>query len=191
MEASAEALNEIAHVYYRAGQFDQARARLEQALPTENHAARTHNNLANVLVAQGELEAALSHYESAIAAEEGDGGPWLNLGLVRHASGDTLAGERAVASGISRTGGYEQACRLLGLEPEPGLAREGTQRLSSEAARQLLKAALQRIPATAVPDSSRGVRGDILRRRQPKWTSRSGGGRGHDDLLDDLLYWKR
>lgn len=187
LEASAEALNEIAHMHYLAGQFEQARMRLELALPREDHPARTHNNLGNVLVARGEVEQALGHYASATAAVDADGGPWLNLGLLRHAVGDSVGGDLALAHGITRSGGYEQACRLLGLGPDAGGDREGGQKLSADETRQILRAAMLKVPAPAA-DSTR--RAPARTTPPPRWTSRVAAGRAGVSALTDLLYWK-
>ena len=190
LAASPEALNEIAHIHYVAGKLEDARAKLEQALPTEMRPARTLNNLANVLVAQGDVVGALPHYQAAVAAEDDDAGLWLNLGLVRYASGDTTGAEEPIANGIARSGGYPEACRLLGLVPEGGVERAGGQKMSAAEARQLLKAALRKVPppsagAAGRPDAARAPAAPPR-----KWTSRIAAGRAGDAPLASLLYWK-
>lgn len=190
LEASPAALNEIAHVHYLAGTLEEARAKLEQALATETRPARTRNNLANVLVARGDVTGALPHYEAAVAAEDGDAGIWLNLGLVRYASGDTAGADLPLANGLARSGGYAEACRLLGLVPEAGSDRAGEQKMSAEEARQLLKAALRKVPA---PGAGASGKAEPVRAPAPtprKWTSRIAAGRAGEATLASLLYWK-
>ncbi len=191
LAASPEALNEIAQVHYLAGKLEDARAKLEQALLAETIPARTRNNLANVLVAQGDLAGALSHYLAAVAAEDGDAGVWLNLGLVHYASGDTIAAETPIANGIARSGGYSEACRLLGLIPEASVERAGREKMSAEEARQLLKAALRKVPASVARTPGRPGLVPAPAPEPRKWTSRIAAGRAGEATLASLLYWKR
>ncbi|HEY3215890.1 MAG TPA: hypothetical protein VGK93_05315 [Candidatus Eisenbacteria bacterium] len=186
--ASPEALNEIAHVYLVAGKLDEAEAKLEQALTVETNPARTHNNLANVLAAKGDVPGALQHYQASLVAEEKDAGPWLNLGLVRYASGDTLGAEEPLAKGMALSGGYDAACRLLGLAPEVGAEREGAEKMSQEEARQLLKAALRKVPAPGVASKPEPIQPPAGSQR--RWTSRIAAGRAGEAALANLLYWK-
>src|SRR5262249_34019326 len=166
---SPAALNELAHVYFLAGRLDEARAKLEDALPRGTNPARTENNLGDILAAQGDLTGALAHYASAVATEDESAGPWLNLGLVRYASGDTSGAEEPLSKGLQRSGSYTEACRLLGLEPGVAADRQGTEKMSAEEARQLLKDALKRIPRGGRPASARPDSLRTTKESAPKW----------------------
>jgi len=190
LEARPEALNEIAHVYFLAGRLEEARVKIEQALPMETNAARSHNNLANVIAAQGDVENALRHYESAVGEDDGDGGTWLNLGLVRYAIGDTVGAEEPLAKGLARSGGYEEACRLLGLVPDVGLDRQGAQKMSAEEARRLLKVALRKVPTAGVRAPGKPEAAGTPEPSRRKWISRIAAGRAGEATVMDLLYWK-
>jgi len=187
---SAEALNELAHVHFFAGDMDQAMAHLHRALLLDGGSARTHNNLGNVLAARGDVMGALEHYLTAAGLEEGDAGVWLNIGLTRYASGDTAGADDPLAKCIERSGSYVAACRLLGLEPELAADRQGTPNMSAEEARQLLRAALRRVPAAGAPAPSPSDSIETRRIVAPRWRGRVGGSRGREAPLTDFLYWK-
>jgi tetratricopeptide (TPR) repeat protein len=187
IEATPAALNELAHVYYLAGHSDQARESLERALALDPTSPRSHNNLGAALTSQGDLEGAVKEFRAATAGEAGDAGPWLNLGLTLYASGDSLGAEAPMARGAELSGGYQGACSLLGLVPEEDSNREGTKKMSAEEARELLKAAIRRVPRP-VSGASAAAPHPVKPRT---WTSRMAGGRSADRAeLTDLLYWK-
>ena len=191
LEATPTALNEVAQVYLAAGQTQDARAALDRALALEPASAMTHNNLANVDAVEGHVGRASDRYRAALASDSTDAGIWLNLGLVRYSLGDSVNADRALAAGLARSGGYEAACRLLGIPFSESTAREGKPKMSAEEARRLLKSA-----ARAVPTG----RGAPAVRRIPapaapagKWNSRTAAARsGSDEELSirALLYWK-
>ena len=134
-----QALNEIAHVYIIAGEFDDSRAKLSEALRSEPNSARTHNNLAVGCVAAGDMACAVQHFTSALAADSSDAGVWLNLGLVRRALGDSSGADEALATGVRRSGGYPQACRLLGLGSIEPTARMGVEQTFAASIASLLQ----------------------------------------------------
>jgi Flp pilus assembly protein TadD len=196
LESTPEALNEIAYVYYSAGRLDEAKAALERALAREPESARTRNNLGAVLAAQGALDRAMEEFQAAVRADGGDAGLWLNLGLAHYAAGDSAGAEEPIARGLDLSGGYAQACGLLGLAPDQEATREGAKRMTAEEARDLLKAALRRVPrpapsAAAAPatPSTAAVKRTVPPKR---WSGRIAGGRSTDRTeIADLLYWKR
>jgi len=192
LEATPSALNEVAQVYFAAGETSDARAALERALALEPTSAMTRNNLANLDAAEGDVGGAAERYRAALAADSSDAGIWLNLGLVRYANGDSLEADKALAVGLARSGGYEAACQLLGLPYSEETTREGRPKMSAEEARQLLKSAARGVPI---------VRGGTAAGRMPKpastsarkWSGRAAAARsGSDETMSirDLLYWK-
>src|SRR5262245_16100408 len=86
-----------------------------QILDRDSTSARAHNNLAVSWAAEGDFEHAGPRLETALSADPQDPGLWLNLGLLQYAIGDTSAALAPIAQGISLSGGYEQACGLLGV----------------------------------------------------------------------------
>jgi tetratricopeptide (TPR) repeat protein len=187
-----EAMNEIAYVYYTAGRFEEAETALRRMLGQQSGTARTWNNLGTVYAARGDLGKATEAFQAAVGAESVDPGIWLNLGLTRYASGDSAGADESLGRGIGLSGGYAEACALLGLAAEEGAAREGTARMSAEEARELLKAALRRVPqASANPGAREATpsKPDVTKKR---WSGRTAGGRSADRTeMADLLYWKR
>jgi tetratricopeptide (TPR) repeat protein len=187
--ASDEALNEMARLYFLAGQTGEAADVLARSLAASPRSARTLNNLAVLDAAGGDLERASAQLRDVVTIDPADAGPWLNLGLVSDAAGDSTAAGDALDRGIALSGGYAGACSLLGIEPEDQAASlEGTKRMTAEEARALLKAAVKRVPhsATAAPSPAPAT-------AKPRpWTSRTAGGRSSDRAaLADLLYWKK
>jgi len=190
LETTPAALSEVAHMYFFAGKMDEARQALEQALAKEPGSPAVLNNLGNVEAAQGELAKAADHYSQALVTDKSDAGVWLNLGLARYAAGDSTGSDEALARGVELSGGYDAACALLGLPIGETSTREGTKKMSAEEARQLLKAALRKVPAGSV----RGQANAMPKSSEParRWTSRIAAGRGADRVeLSDLLYWKK
>jgi tetratricopeptide (TPR) repeat protein len=186
-------MNEIAYVYYSAGRLDEALAILERALGREPESAMTRNNLGAVLAAQGTLERAIEEIQEATRLAGGDGGLWLNLGLVRYAAGDTASADDPISRGMELSGGYAEACALLGLAPDPEATREGSERMTAEEARELLKAALRRVPRPKAVEPPTPSTSAVRRSSPPRsWAGRIAGGRSTDlTNIADLLYWKR
>jgi tetratricopeptide (TPR) repeat protein len=187
LHPSPAALNEVARVYLSAGHLEDARDALRHALADEPGSARTHNNLGVCEGVAGDLERASDEFRAATALAPDDPGPWLNLGLARYAAGDSTGAEDPLDRGIELSGGYAEACALLGI-PTIGSEEErsGTKRLTAEEARQLLKAALQRVPRAPAKPPERGPHP----RKSRTWTSRTAGGRSSDrGEVADLLYW--
>ncbi|HXF59589.1 MAG TPA: tetratricopeptide repeat protein, partial [Candidatus Saccharimonadales bacterium] len=186
MGQTSAGMNELALVYYSAGRLDEAKTALHQALEREPRSARTRNNLGVVEAAGGDLEDAAAQFQSAVDTQGDEAGYWLNLGLARYAAGDSLAAEAPLSRGLELSGGYEKACALLGLAPEGGASVEGGKRMTAEEARDLLKAALRRVPRPVSTTPARTPR------PPKKWSGRVAGGRSAEKTdMSELLYWKR
>lgn len=191
LEVTPEALNQIAHVYFSAGRLEPAAEQLERARALSPDAPQTLNNLGNVRAVHGELDDAIALYAAAVRGDSTDAGTWLNLGLVRYLSGDTLGAAPPLMRGVERSGGYEAACRLLGLVPDETVARGSAKRMSDEEVRALLRAALIKVPhAGAQPDTTAPAARDSARTPR-RWVSRVAGGRSAGESeLPDVLYWR-
>jgi tetratricopeptide (TPR) repeat protein len=203
LEVSPNALNELAHVYFLAGRPEEARAKLEEVLSRNPESAAAHNNLAATYVAQGDIDDALRHCGEANRIDPSDPGIWLNMGLIEHASGDTVGGEQALARGIALSGGYAPACDLLGLAAAGNESVGAPQRMSEEEARLLLKSAVKRIPEV---DQSKQVEATPPVAEPPvseppppvkeppdskEPQVRVAGIRAGEEMgLEDILYWK-
>jgi hypothetical protein len=111
--------------------------------------------------------------------------------MVRYVSGDSLGADEPLARGLTLSGGYPEACRLLGLAPDEEATRQGTERMTAEEARMLLRRALKQVPLpgkSATPGES-GT--PALKRTRRPWASRVGGARSADvAALGELLYWR-
>jgi tetratricopeptide (TPR) repeat protein len=147
IEITPDAINQVAQVYLLAGASAKCREKLEAALALEPASARVHNNLAVAWADEGRYDEALAQMAEALASDRSDPGLWLNQGVLRYAIGDTAGAEAPLAHGLQLSGGYAQACRLLGLAADEGAGRLGSGRLTPEEARQLLKAALRKLPS--------------------------------------------
>jgi hypothetical protein len=126
------------------------------------------------------------------------------MGLVQYAAGDTAAAGRSLARGIEISGGYAEACRLLGLAPGEELVVGATEKMSEEEARLLLKSAFGRVPESGAkqPEAAEGkaptaeTQPAVTPGGKPKPAServqtRVGGVRSGDQMgLEALLYWK-
>jgi tetratricopeptide (TPR) repeat protein len=123
LEATADALQEVARIEFEGGSYEGARKQLEQALAKAPQSAQTHNNLGVVMAAMDSLRAADEHWAAAVALGSSDPGITLNRGLARWATGDSAAAAPLVGSAVARAGGYAAACRLIGLAPEDSLDR--------------------------------------------------------------------
>lgn len=191
LEISAQALCELAYVYFLAGQLDEARTKLTEAESREPRSAALLNNRGILDVAAGDLPAALQRFASALELDRDDPGIWLNLGVARYAAGDSLGAGDALRQGVEKSGGYAEACRLLGLPAAAEAERAGTQKLSSEEARALLVAALRQVPA---PGDSVAVlpapNAPPTQPARPPARTRVGASRSGDEALERYLYWK-
>ena len=193
MTPSVEALNEIARVQLAAGRIEKARSSLEEALTLKAGDVRSLSNLGTLLASQGDLAGAATRYEAALQLEDDDGGVWLNLGLVRYVMGDSARAEANLAEGIQRVGSYEQACALLALEPESALEtdRGGGGKMTDAEVRELLKAALSRVPRPGQAAHGNTAPASVEAVTTRPWASRVAGSRSTDrDALREHLYWK-
>jgi transglutaminase-like putative cysteine protease len=181
LEATPDALSELAHAYYLGAKFESARQTLERTGAGARRSLRTENNLATVYAAQGDLEGAARHYESALALDSADGGVWLNLGILYYAAGDTLGAGLPLAMGVARCGGYAAACKLLGLPTEEAGRREGTEGMAEGQLLGLLQSASRTLrpgaPLPRVPSHNPA---------RPNWAGR----KPMDGRILGLLYWK-
>ena len=216
-EVSPQALNELAHVYFLAGRIADARANLEEVLHSNPGSATAENNLAVISVAEGDLKSAVTHCGGAIAADAADPGIWLNMGLLQYAAGDSAAANKSLAKGIELSGGYAEACKLLGMTPGEELMVGATQKMSEEEARLMLKSAFEKIPPAAeavagvVPAEGEATTGTVESEKittapsgepaeqsvgkgvkaPPQVRTRVAGVRSGEQMaLETLLYWK-
>jgi len=202
LETSASALIELAHVYFLAGRVSDARAKLEDVLGGDPQSAAAHNNLAVVSVSEGDVKGALAHCNAALKADAADAGIWLNLGLIQYAAGDSVAASASLAKGVTLSGGYAEACKLLGLAPGKEMAVGATQKMSEEEARELLKSAFRKVPeagaaepkkVTAAEETAAGKAQATEKPVEPSRAPRTrvAGVRSGDQLgLEAILYWK-
>jgi tetratricopeptide (TPR) repeat protein len=191
-QVSGEALDELAHVYFLAGKLDSARVYLERALAGQPASARLHNNLAVTLAALGDLDGALAHFDSALETDASDPGLWLNLGLAHVAAGDSAGAEEPLAQGVERSGGFENACRLLGVSVRQEASREGTPRMSADEIRALLQAAARRVPRAPVKSVGGGAKPAPAPAVTPVKPGKLRVGATRSALPDiqNYLYWK-
>jgi hypothetical protein len=186
-----DGLNEVAHVFLLAGRPEQCQGKLEDALKLEPASARTHNNLAVALADEGDYAGALAHLREAVSSDRSDPGVWLNLGVVSYVAGDTASAESPLARGLELAGGYVSSCNLLSLPPDEGAGRLGRGRISTEEARQLLKAALRKLPPPSRPKvaPSAPVAAPAVPEGSPR--TRTGAPRAEENTpLREHLYWK-
>ncbi len=174
LEASAEALNELARVFLDGGDLEGARGQLEQALRKAPQSVMAHNNLGVVLAALDSLPQAEEHWRTALALGGSDAGVRINLGLSRLARGDSSAAAGLLARGLADAGGYDAACRLTGLAPSDSLDRASGPGSGDGALRARLRAALRRAgdraavsPGTQAATGARPGREPAAPRDQP------------------------
>jgi tetratricopeptide (TPR) repeat protein len=173
---------------------DEARSRLEEILAGDPRSVRGHNNLAAVDLVDGRSAEALDHFRTALDIDPSDAGVWLNLGVARYASGDTLGADEPLIEGIERSGGYAEACRLLGIPAEEGGARGAARKLTYEEARALLKEALRKVPTIGGPKPAEPPAGKDARvpdQTKPAPETRVAAARAGEKLeIQNVLYWK-
>lgn len=152
---TAGALEEVARVSYLGGDRTGAREQLGRALEQAPQSVSVHNNLGVVLASLDSLERAEQHWNTALALGAREAAVPLNLGLARLARGDSVGAVVHFASGLSRAGGYEAACALIGLPP-----RESTSDPIQLKVRRTLQRAATQSPGDPVasPGTVRGGR---------------------------------
>ena len=123
LEATADALEEVARVEFEGGDFAGARKTLEGALAKAPNSAAAHNNLGVVLAALDSLGAADTHFRAAIALGRRDPGIQLNRAIACWARGDSLGAVPLAGEAVAGAGGYAAACKLIGLAPEDDVDR--------------------------------------------------------------------
>jgi tetratricopeptide (TPR) repeat protein len=123
LEATADALEEVARIDFEGGDLEGARRQLEGALAKAPQSAPAHNNLGVVLAAMDSLRAADEHWRAAVALGRRDAGIALNRGLARWAAGDSATAVPMLGTAVAQAGGYVAACRLIALAPEDSLDR--------------------------------------------------------------------
>jgi transglutaminase-like putative cysteine protease len=123
LEATADALEEVARIDFEGGDLEGARKQLEGALAKAPQSATAHNNLGVVLAAMDSLRAADEHWRAAIALGRRDAGIELNRALARWAGGDSVSTGPMLGTAVAEAGGYVAACRLIALAPEDSLDR--------------------------------------------------------------------
>jgi hypothetical protein len=117
LEASADALNEVARVLVEGGDFPGARQQLGEALRKAPQSAAVHNNLGVVLVALDSLPQGEEQWRTALSLSAREPGMRINLGLARLAQGDSAGAATELARGVAEAGGFEAACRLIRIAP--------------------------------------------------------------------------
>jgi len=192
LDVRPEALDEVAHIYFSAGQAAKARTLLDRALADRPSSSRYLNNLANTWAAEGDVARADETYRAALDTDSGDAGIWFNLGLLRYASGDTFAAGEAVVEGLELSGGYEAAARILRLPSDEDVLREGTSRMSEAEARRLLRRAMNRMAQVTVPTDSMRVATRPAPSPRKAWIRVAATRAEMEEMLPigDLLYWK-
>ena len=118
LEVTAAALEEVARIEFEGGNFAGARSQLEGALAKAPHSANVHNNLGVVLAAMDSVTAADLHWRAALAIGRRDPGIALNRGIACWARGDSVGAVPLLGTAVAEAGGYEAACKLVGLSPE-------------------------------------------------------------------------
>jgi transglutaminase-like putative cysteine protease len=123
LEASADALSQIARVELEGGDLPGARAQLETALARAPQSAAAHNNLGVVLAAMDSLGLASDHWRTALALGHNVPGIALNPALARWAAGDSAAAAPALHTAVFAAGGFGASCKLIGLAEADSLDR--------------------------------------------------------------------
>jgi tetratricopeptide (TPR) repeat protein len=192
---SAQAMNELAHVYFLAGRTDQARAKLDELLGRDPRSVAGLNNLAVVDLTEGEVVGGIERFRLALDIDPSDAGIWLNLGIARYASGDTVGADEPLIEGLRRCGGYVEACRLLGIPVEESVLKGAARKMSYEEARALLKDALRRVPtiggreAQPTPPAPAERKAPAPEKKAPE--TRVAAARAGEKLeIQNVLYWK-
>ena len=200
LATSPQALGQLAHAYYLGGRTDEARGMLEQVLAEDPGSALAHNNLAVLSAASGDMAGGLEHAARAVESAPDDPGVWLNLGLLRYASGGDA--ESALANGLSRSDGFEDACRLLGLQLTDDDSRAAAEALTPEEIQALLREVLANLPAAeftvGAQDSAAAlgtptpVASEEILEPPRAIKLRVAGSRAAERMqLVDYLYWKK
>jgi hypothetical protein len=106
VQASAEALADVARVHASAGDLTGARARLERALARAPQSAKLHHDLGVVLVGLDSLVLAEAQFVAALGFEQAPSS-WIGLGLVRWLRGDSVTAMNLLANAARKTGGSQ------------------------------------------------------------------------------------
>jgi hypothetical protein len=125
LEASADALEQLARVDFEGGDLQGARQQLQGAITKAPQSAAAYNNLGVVLAAMDSMGAADEQWKAALALGGSDPGIRLNRGLVRWAAGDSVSAQPILATAVADAGGYEGACRLINLPAQESPERSG------------------------------------------------------------------
>ena len=194
LAVSPSASNQLAHIYYLGGSIEKARETLEVVLEADPNSALAHNNIAVAYTAAGDYEAALQHCMAAVDSEPDDPGIWLNLGILRYASGEAGGAESALSEGLARCDGFEDACRLLGLQVADDSSRAAAAALTSEEVRALLREVLLQLPAPEIAVGETvapSAEPEVLEPPRPI-RLRVAAARAEERMeLADHLYWKQ
>jgi tetratricopeptide (TPR) repeat protein len=202
LAVSPSASNQLAHIYYLGGSVEKARATLEVVLEADPNSALAHNNIAVAYAAAGDYEAALRHCMAAVDSEPDDPGIWLNLGLLRYASGEAESAESALSKGLARCDGFEDACHLLGMQVADDDSRAAVAALTSEEVQALLWEVLFQLPAPEIAvgaQDSSAAEETAVSSAEPEFLEppkpirlRVAAARAAEQLeLADHLYWKQ
>jgi len=192
VDISDDARDELAHVNYLAGEIDEAVHQLEAATQARPRSARAHNNLGDAHAARGEFAASIGDYRQALELDPADAGIWLNCGLVLQASGDTAAAADDLAQGLARSGGYVQACRLLGLSADDSEVKGSSPQVRRVQTRRLLRATLGRILLLdSLRSAGRGPQAPPGKLKPIRSMSAASRGEDAEDAdLRSFLYWR-
>lgn len=150
LEASADALEQVARVDLEGGDPAGARDQLLRALAIAPHSAAARNNLGVVLAAMDSLAAAQAEWRTALALGRDLPGIALNPPIARWASGDSAGALEPLRVALNAAGGAGEAGRLLGLAPPAagGRAAEPTSSGLEGDVRNLLQQAAVAAPPT-------------------------------------------
>jgi predicted Zn-dependent protease len=118
LEATAEALEEVARIEFEGGSLKGARTQLEAVLAKAPHSASAHNNLGVVLAGMDSFTVADENWQAALALGSRDPGIGLNRGIACWARGDSAGALSLLGPAVARAGGYAAACKLIGLDPD-------------------------------------------------------------------------
>jgi tetratricopeptide (TPR) repeat protein len=175
---------QVARVYFDAGDFGRASRVLEEARVADAKDPILTANLGASKAAQGMLGPAVSLLEQVLTVDPSGPGIWLNLGLVHYAGGDTARAMVCMVEGLALAGGYDRACVLLRVTPQPPGSRGSAEGASDNLIRSLLKEASDRAPGKLPTRSGLAI---VRQPGSEKSTAQSPS--GSDRLLTEHLYW--
>ena len=158
LEATADALQEVARIVFEGEDFEGARKQLESALAKAPQSASAQNNLGVVLAAMDSLHGADEHWRAALALGRRDAGIALNRGLARWAAGDSVSAAPMLGTAVAEAGGYVAACRLIALAPENSLDRAADLTPEDLTLRARIRSVLRRSSAVGSEKPRAGAR---------------------------------